>query len=163
MKLYMKQKVFSFTDKFTVKDELGEDKYYVEGEFLYTRLHILDKNGIEVANIYKKFFSLMPRFFININGRQELELVKEFTLFNQRYYLEGTSISLQGDFMEHNYSLSDNEHCIMNISKEWFTWGDSYMLDIANPTDELLCLCVVLAIDCVNDHKGNHSNVFGSF
>ena len=32
MKLYIKEKVFSWGDKFTVKDELGNDKYVVEGE-----------------------------------------------------------------------------------------------------------------------------------
>ena len=32
MKLYMKQKVFSWADRFTIKDEYGADKYYVEGQ-----------------------------------------------------------------------------------------------------------------------------------
>ena len=33
MKLYIKQKVFSWVDRFTVFDETGADKYHVEGEF----------------------------------------------------------------------------------------------------------------------------------
>jgi uncharacterized protein YxjI len=32
MKLYIKQKVFSWGDKFTVKDATGNDRYFVEGE-----------------------------------------------------------------------------------------------------------------------------------
>lgn len=32
MKLYIKQKVFSWSDLFTVKDSYGADRYYVEGE-----------------------------------------------------------------------------------------------------------------------------------
>ena len=32
MKLYMKQKVFSWTDKFNIVDEQGNERYYVEGE-----------------------------------------------------------------------------------------------------------------------------------
>ena len=49
MKLYIKQKVFSITDKFTVKDETEQDKYFVEGEFftLGKKLHIKDMNGTE--------------------------------------------------------------------------------------------------------------------
>ena len=31
MKLYLKQKVFSFRDRFYVKDDAGNDCYYVEG------------------------------------------------------------------------------------------------------------------------------------
>lgn len=34
MKLYIKQKVFSIGAKFSVKDEAGNDKYFVEGEIL---------------------------------------------------------------------------------------------------------------------------------
>ena len=118
MKLYMKEKVFTFTDKFTVKDEFGEDKYFVQGEFLSTCLHILDRNGNEIANIYRKLFTLMPKFFIQINGQPTLELIKDFTFFSQSYHLEGTSISLAGDFMAHTYSLTDSNHTMMNISKE---------------------------------------------
>jgi len=33
MKLYVKQKVFSFRDSFTVKDEFGNDRYNVVGDF----------------------------------------------------------------------------------------------------------------------------------
>ena len=32
MKLCIRQKVFSWVDRFTVFDENGADKYYVEGE-----------------------------------------------------------------------------------------------------------------------------------
>lgn len=35
MKLYIKQKVFSWGDKFTVIDAFGYDKYIVEGEVSY--------------------------------------------------------------------------------------------------------------------------------
>ena len=34
MKLYIKQKVFSIGERFTVKDEFGNDRYFVEGEWL---------------------------------------------------------------------------------------------------------------------------------
>ena len=33
MKLYIKQKVFSWNDKFSVYDANGEERYFVEGEF----------------------------------------------------------------------------------------------------------------------------------
>ena len=35
----------------------------------------------------------------------------------------------------------------MDIHKEWFTWGDSYELDISDPAYELTALGIVLAID----------------
>ena len=65
MKLYIKQKVFSWVDRFTVFDETGADKYYVEGEFFSwgKKLHVTDRTGRETAFIQQKVFSMMPRFF----------------------------------------------------------------------------------------------------
>ena len=59
MKLYIKQKVFSWNDKFTVKTSYGEDKYAVEGELfsLGKKLHVYDMSGREVAFIQQKIFS----------------------------------------------------------------------------------------------------------
>jgi len=34
MKLYLKQKVFSWRDRFFAKDESGNDRYAVEGEII---------------------------------------------------------------------------------------------------------------------------------
>ena len=50
MKLYIKQKLWSWKDKFTVKDEYGEDRYTVEGEFfsLGRKLHVCDMAGREL-------------------------------------------------------------------------------------------------------------------
>ena len=43
MKLYIKEKVFSWGDQFTVKDACGEDKYIVQGK--------IQKNFIRVHNV----------------------------------------------------------------------------------------------------------------
>ena len=32
MRLYIKQKIFSLGERFSVKDEFGNDRYFVEGE-----------------------------------------------------------------------------------------------------------------------------------
>ena len=47
---------------------------------------------------------------------------------------------------------SGNE--VAQISKEWFTWGDCYLIDIAHE-DSLMGLAVVLAIDAVIDAGRN--------
>jgi uncharacterized protein YxjI len=146
----MKQKVFSWRDRFFVKDESGNDRYSVEGEILSLgkRLHIYDANGNKVAFIRQKVMSWLPRYFVEINGQEVCAVVKEFTLFRQSYRIEGTSWHLAGDFFAHEYALTEAGRQIMRLSKKWFTWGDSYELDVADPKNELLCLCVALAVDC---------------
>ena len=151
MKLYMRQKVFSWVDRFTVKDESGADKYYVEGEFFSwgKKLHVSDLNGNEVAFIQQKVFSFLPKFFVFVNGNQIAEIVKEFTFLRPRYSIEGLGWEIEGSFMAHDYQITKEGHSIVAIHKEWMTWGDCYELDVTNEQDEIVALSVVLAIDCV--------------
>jgi uncharacterized protein YxjI len=159
MRFYMKQKTFSWTDKFTIKDEVGNDCFYVEGEMFSFghKLHVYDMQSQEVAFIHQKVFSFRPRFYINIVEQPELELVRKFTFFHQEYYIEGTSLILEGNFSAHSYNLFNNETLVMNVDKEWFTWGDSYVIDVTEGTDALMCLCIMLAVDCANQDASNAS------
>ena len=158
MKLYMKEKVFSWNERFTIKDENGWDKYFVEGEFLSLgkKLHLLNINGEEVAFIQQRLLTLMPRFSVSVAGREIAEIRKEFTFFFQRYVIDGLGWEIDGDVWAHDFVIRKNGRTIVRIDKEWFTWGDSYVLEIADPADEILALAVVLTIDCVAE-AGNRN------
>ena len=160
MKLYMKEKVFSWGDRFTVKDENGWDKYYVEGEVfsLGKKLHLLNIHNEEVAFIQQKLFTWMPRFTVSVAGRQIAEIRKEFTLFFQRYVIDGLGWEIEGSVWSHEYVIRKNGRIIVQVEKEWFTWGDSYVLNIADPADELIALAVVLTIDCVAEASRNNNH-----
>lgn len=151
MKLYIKQKVFSWGAKFTVKDEAGNDRYFVQGEvFSWGRkLHVTDSRDKEVAFIKQKVMSFLPKYYVYVNGEEIAEIVKEFSLFRPKYKIEGLGWDINGDFWSHNYMISQNGNPIVTIQKEWMTWGDSYELDIADPRNEIVALAVVLTIDCV--------------
>ena len=156
MKLYIKQKVFSWGDKFAIKDESGQDIFFAKGEVFSfgKKLHIYDFFGIEVAFIHQKVFSFLPKFFIEING-QSFELVKEFTFLKPRYSIRNLGWEIDGDFFGHEYSVTQHGGTVMRMSKEWFTWGDSYVIDISEPRDAILCLCIALGIDCIVATQNN--------
>ena len=159
MKLYMKEKLFSFHDRFTIQDEHGFDKYFVEGEFLSLgkRLHILDIHSQEVALIRQQLLTFMPRYALSVRGRELGEIRKEFTFFYQRYVIDTLGWEVEGSFWEHEFEIRRGGQVIARIYKEWLTWGDCYCLDIADPADELPALAVVLAIDCVAEARSNNS------
>lgn len=151
MKLYIKKKVFSWGDKFTVKDEYGYDKYVVEGEVFSwgKKLHIYDMTGREVAFIKQEVWSFLPRYYVFCGGQQVAEIKKEFTFLFPKYSIEGLGWEIDGSFLAHEYEITKVGRTIVTISKEWMTWDDSYELNIANPADEILALAVVITIDCV--------------
>lgn len=151
MRLYIREKVFSWTDKFFVKDEHGEDRYSVQGEFFSwgKKLHVYDMMGREVAFIKQEVFSWMPRFYVFCGGQQVAEIKKEFTFFFPKYSINGLGWEINGSLTAHDYEITQNGRPIVTIRKEWMTWGDTYELNITNPADELIALAVVLTIDCV--------------
>ncbi len=157
MKLYMKQKVFSFRDRFTIKNEYGEDKYYVEGEILSLgkKLRIYDMSGNELAFVRERLLAFMPKFTVEINGREVAEIVKKLTFLRPKYYVDGLGWDVNGDFFSHNYDITNGNKTIVSIHKEFMAWGDTFELDIQNDHDEIIALAVVLAIDAVMDAANN--------
>lgn len=159
MKLYIRQKVFSWADRFTVKDAYGADRYTVEGELFSwgKKLHVYDSHGREAAFIQQKLWSFLPKYQVYVDGRQVAEIVKEFTFLFPRYSIEGLGWEIQGSFMAHDYEITKAGRAIVMIHKEWMTWGDCYELDISDPGDEIIALAVVLAIDCVMESSSGAS------
>lgn len=151
MKLYVKQKVFSFRDSFAVKDEYGNDRYNVVGDFFSfpKTLRIYGANGEEVLKIQRKLFTFLPRYQLYRGGNLAAEIAKEFTFFSPKYYIDGAPFTIEGDFFSHNYEILRNGTTVAEISKAWFSWGDSYAIDMRETEDELLMLAILIVIDCV--------------
>ena len=161
MKLYMKQKVFSWNTHFSVKDEHEDDRFTVDGEFftLGKKLHVCDPFGREVALVQQKVFSFLPRFFVYVEGALICEIVKEFTVLRPKYRIEGLDWEMNGDFWAHEYTVTKNGEPIVSVSKAWLSWGDSYALDITHSEDTIPALAVVLAIDCVTAQQAVAASV----
>ncbi|MCR5792611.1 MAG: LURP-one-related family protein [Lachnospiraceae bacterium] len=153
MKFYIKQKVFSWADRFNVTDENGETRYSVKGELISIgkQLHIYDNADREVAFIQQKVLSFKPRFFVFVNGEQIAEIVKEFTLFRPKYSILGKGWVVNGDFWDHDYVITEEGNTVASVHKVWMSWGDSYELNLVDTNDEVGLLAVILAIDAVMD------------
>lgn len=152
MKLYMKQKVFSWSNRFIVWDEAGAECYRVEGEVftLGHKLHIYDAvTGEEVAYIAEELMHWMHTFAVWQNEKLVTRIVQKFTWFRPRYILEGTDWEIEGDVWSHDYCITAGGRDVAAIRKEWFTWGDSYCLEADRADDALIALCIALTVDCV--------------
>lgn len=149
--LYIKQKVFSLSGKFTVKDQQENDIYYVEGSFLQIpkTFTILNTTRDEVALITKKVFSFLPVFFVEINGKEPIMIKKEFSFFKPRYTIDAAGIEVQGNWWDMDFQLMQHGEIIGSVSKKWFTWGDSYEVQILDEAMEAVIIALVVAIDCV--------------
>jgi uncharacterized protein YxjI len=149
--LYIKQKVFSLSGKFTVKDQQEKDVYYVEGSFMQIpkTFSIMNTARDEVALVTKKAFSFLPKFFVVVNGREVFTIKKEFSFLKARYTIEGADIEVHGNWWDMDFQVLQHGEVVGQVSKEWFTWGDSYKVQILDEEMETIMIALVVAIDCV--------------
>ncbi len=153
MQLYIKQRVFSWSDTYDVYDETGEARYHVEAEVFSWghQIHVYDtRSGAELGSIHQKLFSFMPTFEIVINGQTVGTVRKAFTFLVPRYDVDYMGWEAEGDFFGWDYHVMRGTTEIMSISKEIFSWGDAYVLDYSNPANEMPGLLLVIAIDAAN-------------
>jgi uncharacterized protein YxjI len=163
---FMKQAVFSWTDKFTIKDEQGQDQFFVAGKILSwgKDLRLTDGTGAELAQVKQKILSLLPTFEIYYDGKQVAKIVKKFQLFKNDFRVDGLGWEVQGDILAHEFSLVAPEGQVAAVSKAWFSWGDSYRVEIGSSVPPSLVLALVIAIDAALEDEDTAAGVaaFGS-
>jgi len=155
MNLYIKQRIFSWGDSFSIYDSDGNERYHVEGE-VFTfgkKLHLYDLDGTEIAYIEQEVFTFLPKYYIYIKDKLYGEVVREFTLFSNEYTVNGPDWNVRGDFFCHDYDIYEGDSVIASVQKEWFTLGDAYEISISSIADEIAALTVVLVIDACIEKK----------
>ncbi|WP_295084333.1 LURP-one-related family protein [Ruminococcus sp.] len=157
MRLYFKQKVFSFRQRSEIFDESGNVMFTAVGEILSLgrKMHILDDMNNEIAFVQQRLLRLLPRFSVYIGGQFIGDVVKQFTLLKPHYTIDELGWQISGDFFEHDYSISCGGNYIASIHKRWMSWGDSFEIDVAKDQDIVMALAVIIAIDCVIDQSQN--------
>lgn len=155
MKLYFKQRFFSWFDSYDIYNEAGETVYTVEGQLAWGRcLHILNAAGEHIATLKQAMFTFLPEFEL-YEGEQLIGSVcKEFSFFKPSFSIDFRGWRAEGDFFEWDYEILDSgSRHVASIEKELFQLTDSYMIDVKNPADALHALMLVLAIDAEKDSR----------
>lgn len=149
--LYMKQKVFSIGEKFTIRNEKENDVYIVEGSFMKIpkTFQVLNTKREEIAHITKRPFSFLPKFVVDVNGLEILTIKKDFSLFKARYTIEAENVEVHGNWWDMEFQILQDGEVVGQVNKEWFTWGDSYKIQILTEEMETIIIAIVVAIDRV--------------
>ncbi len=156
----MKQNWMCWGDDYTVRDESGREVLYIDGKVfsLRTTLVVKDMSGNELATIQKKILALGPTYEIYRDGRLSAVVKKSlFTLFRCHFTLDvpGPNDPIaEGSFWEYEYAFSRSGRAIAHVSKKFFSWNDTYGIDIAKGEDEVLLISAAVVIDqCCHEDK----------
>lgn len=157
MKLILKQKIFSLMDSYDIYDEYDQVVYTVSSRLSWGhKLDVYDPSDHCLATIKEEILTFMPRFSIYIDDHYIGSFQKKLSFLFPKYVLEFNDWSIDGDFMNWNYTISDSYHEIATISKELFHFTDVYVIDVHNSQDALYALLVVLAIDAEKCSASNN-------
>lgn len=153
MKLFLKQRFFSWTDTYDVFDSYDCVKYFVKAEFFSFGhvIHVYDTCGVEVGCIREKLLTFLPKFEIEVNGKILGTISRKFTFFKENYALDYNNWSVEGDFLGWEYSVRDSYGAeVASVSKEIFNFTDTYSIAFYRSADELPALLTAIAIDAAN-------------
>jgi uncharacterized protein YxjI len=153
MRYVMRQKLFSWGDDFTIKTEDGRDVFLVDGKAfsLGNQLSFQDMQGNELAFIRQKLLSWGPTYEITTGGELKAVVKKAiFTLVNCRFTVDvpgPNDLEAKGNFTDHEYRFERTAKTVATVSKRWFSWTDTYGVEVAQGEDDILILASTVVID----------------
>jgi uncharacterized protein YxjI len=159
MRYLLKQKIFSFADRFHIKNEAGRDMFLVEGAVFSFghQLTFYDMAGNELAFIRQKLLSWGPTYEIYRGGELVAVVKKElFSFFRHVFHVDvpgPDDLIAEGDFWDLEFTFTRGETTVAQVSRQWFSWADTYGLDIAEGEDDVLILASTIVIDTVRSEQ----------
>ena len=153
MKTFLvKQKFRLGGERFDIKDDRGVVNYQVEGSFFQIpkTFTIYDAYGEQVSEISKEFFTLLPRFTIQLRNGSNFVIRKKLTFWRDKYEFDNLGLRIEGNIWDLNFKLlDDRDQLIAEIKKELFHLTSTYTVTVYEDSYADLVVSLCVAIDYV--------------
>ena len=153
MKTFLvKQKFRLGGERFDIKDDKGVVNYQVEGSFFQIpkTFTIYDAYGEQVSEISKEFFTLLPRFTIQLRNGSNFVIRKKLTFWRDKYEFDDLGLRIEGNIWDLNFKLlDDRDQLVAEIRKEIFHLTSTYTVTVYEDSYADLVISLCVAIDYV--------------
>ena len=156
----MRQKLVSFGDDFWIENEQGQKVFKVDCKMLRVRdtLFFEDAHGQKLCKIQTKVMRIKDSMEIEGADGGRLAMVKKALIapLRDRWVVKvgnGPDLDVQGNILDHEYSIGEGRDKIAEVSKKWFRIRDTYGIQIEQGQNDVLLLAVTVAIDMMA-HEG---------
>ena len=150
----MRQKLICIGDDFWIENERGERVYKVDGKVLRIRktLAFEDLQGHELCTIQERLLHIRDTMEIESPDGETLATIKKalITPLRERWTVHvstGPDLEVQGNILDHEYTIEANGQKVAEVSKRWFRLTDSYGVEIAPGQNDVLILASTVAVD----------------
>ncbi|MEZ4616087.1 MAG: LURP-one-related family protein [Caldilineaceae bacterium] len=154
MRFVLKERIFSLRDSYHIRTDQGDDAFEITGQLIGFRDKLTLKNphGNTLATITEKMLSLRPVYTIARPEQPDAKVKKDFI----NVMREGFSVDMagglpdlriQGDILDHNYTIARDGAAVAQVSKKWISLRDSYTVDVTDGEDPVLLVACAIVVD----------------
>jgi uncharacterized protein YxjI len=156
----MRQKMVAIGDDFWIENDQGQKVFKVDGKALRVRQTLIfeDAHGKELCKIQERMVRIKDTMEIEGPGGENLATVKKalITPVRERWVANvkgGPDLDVQGNILDHEYSIGEGRDKLAEVSKRWFRLRDSYGVEIQPGQNDVLILAIAVCIDEMS-HSG---------
>lgn len=150
----IRQKMLSIGDDFWIENQEGERVFKVDGKALRLRKTLIfeDMKGNKLARIQERLLSIKDTMAVEDADGNQLAVIKKGLIAPLGDHWKvtvrgGPDLDVQGNLLDHEYSINERRKKIAEVSKKWLSITDTYGVEIDEGQSDILILAIAVAID----------------
>jgi len=150
----IRQNLISIGDDFWIENEEGKKVFKVDGKVLRIRKTLVfeDAKGKKLAQIQERLLAIKDTMVVEDADGKDLAVIKKALIAPLRDKWDvkvknGPDLVVQGNILDHEYTIKQGWSKVAEISKKWFRLTDIYGVEIDEGQNEILILAIAVAVD----------------
>ncbi|BCL79904.1 UDP-N-acetylenolpyruvoylglucosamine reductase [Ktedonobacteria bacterium brp13] len=164
MRYHLRERAWSITEDFLVRDDRGQAIFEVRGRFFHIgdNLVLLDRSsGQNLVEIKQRLISLLPSYDIYRQGQHWANVHEQLHLFGgERFKVEGENgqvFHIQGNLWDWSFTITDNAGNLWaTVGRQFSLFRDSYAVDVVSGVDAPFIIALAVVIELVKEHHEEH-------
>jgi uncharacterized protein YxjI len=149
--------MFSIGDDFWIENQEGQRFFKVDGKALRLRktLFFEDLNGNRLAKIQERLLAIKDTMAVEDAEGNQMAVIKKGLIapLGDHWNVTvrgGPDLDVQGNILDHEYSIMQRRKKIAEVSKAWFSLTDTYGVEIDKEENDIHILAIAIAIDMMS-------------
>jgi len=158
MRYHLRERAWSLTDAFLVRDDGGTPVFEVRGKFFHIgdNLVMFDReSGQELVQIKQRLISLRPHYDIYRDGQHWGSVHQQLGLLGERFKVKGDNgmtFHIQGDIWHWHFNITDDQDNLLGqVSRQFSVFRDSYAVDVVPGADAPFVIALAIVIEMVKE------------
>ncbi len=150
----IRQKLISIGDDFWIEDDRGQKVFKVDGKVLRIRKTLVfeDLSGQKLCQIQERLLAIKDTMVITDADGEKLATVKKALIapLRDRWHVtvkDGPDMNVQGNILDHEYSIKQGLRKVAEVSKKWFRITDTYGVEVEAGQNDVLILAIAVVVD----------------